>query len=111
MVTSPDAAQTQADEMTEREANSWKAAEGSTAATNHLATDAIHRASNDVTERRLQTKTSTHRESNVLFERKWLQPKHCMQRISTALMKTPSKETDKTLSILQKTLKNAQHIV
>ena len=40
MVTSPDAAQTQADETAEREANSRKADEGHglTAATNHLTT-------------------------------------------------------------------------
>ena len=62
MVTSPDAAQTQADETAEREANFRMADEGHglTAATNHLATDAIHGASSNVTERTLQTKTSTH---------------------------------------------------
>ena len=57
MVTSPDAAQTQADEIAEREANFRKADEGHglTAATNHLATDAIHGASRNVTQRSKKT--------------------------------------------------------
>ena len=79
MVTSPDAflAQTQADEMAEREANSRKADEGHelTAATNHLATDAIHGASSNVTERRLQTKFSTHARAMCCSRENGLEPK------------------------------------